>query len=157
MRVPRLARSQSWIEPGASGTIQPYVRAMSGASGSGVRANAETPSASRIGGRFAPAAAKYAESGAPARNVALPTTWRNGSFGATGLPPICTSSQSCGVHACGSRPLRSTSQRETLSTAPRLTNAPPHVAWRKTSTANAGCSQHRLERVAREPVELRDS
>ena len=138
MRAPSPARSQSWIEPGASGTTQPYVRAMSGASGSGVRANALTPSASRIGGRFAPAAEKYDDSGAPLRNVARPTTCRNGSFGAAGLPPIWTSSQSCGVHARGSRPLRRTSQRDSPSTAPRFTNAPPHVAWRKTSTANAG-------------------
>ena len=70
--------------------------------------------------------------------VARPTTWRYGSFGATGAPPIWTSSQSSAVHVRGRRPLRSTSQRESPSTAPRFTNAPPHVAWRKTSTPNGG-------------------
>src|SRR5205085_1126910 len=133
-------RSQSWIERGATGTTQPYVRAIRGASGSGVCVNGSTPLASRIGGRFDPAAAKYADSGAPARKVARPTTCRKGSFGAAGRPPICTSSQSCGVHRRGSRPLLRTIQRESSSTAPRLTNTPPHVAWRKTSTPNADWS-----------------
>ena len=50
----------------------------------------------RIGGRLPPPAPKYAASGAPALNVARPTTWRNGSFGATGAPPIWISSQSDG-------------------------------------------------------------
>src|SRR5207248_954519 len=113
---------------------------MSGPFGSGVRVNARTPSATRIGGRCTPGATKYWLSGAPALNVARPTTWRNESFGATGAPPTCTTSQSCGRHGCGRRPLRRTSQRETLSTAPRLTNAPPHVASRNTSTPNAGWS-----------------
>ena len=38
-RVLRLASCQSWIDRGATGTIQPYVREMSGASGSGVWSN----------------------------------------------------------------------------------------------------------------------
>ena len=58
MREPRRARSQSWTDLGESGTTHPYVRAIKGASGRGVRASPATPSASRMGGRFDPAAAK---------------------------------------------------------------------------------------------------
>ena len=58
--------SHSCTAPGGTGTIQPAVRAINAASGSGTRANPRTPSARRIGGRFDPAAAKYAASGARA-------------------------------------------------------------------------------------------
>ena len=58
MRALKPGSSHEWIEPGATGTIQPYVRAIPTASGSGVREKPMTPFASRIGGRCSPVAAK---------------------------------------------------------------------------------------------------
>ena len=69
-------------------------------------------------------------------SVPRPTTCRNGSRGRRPRPPTSTSSQRCGVHRRGSRPLRSRTHRPRPSTPPRFTNAPPNCACRKSETPN---------------------
>ena len=114
-----------------------------------------TPSASRIGGRFSPAPPKYAPKGAPARNVARPTTCRNGSRGATGAPPIWMSSQSSGRHGRGARPPCSDEPAPEPVDRAEVDEGPAPGRLPEDRDPERRLVQHGLQRRARQAVELR--